>query len=336
MLRLKNRILIEAYRGFGGPNRLYLRGRILKDKRIKIEENESFLNAFRDNFLRLDSREIPDFPLRLQFGGENHLLKTDREGFFKLDVDRGFSLPPNERWEDIQIEATQTNGEKLEGRGHILLPSANSKLGVISDIDDTILKTDTLFKWKAVRNTLMRNPYQRRQIDGMSDWINALRNGTDHSSNNPVFYVSNSPRNIFSYLTKFLEINDFPEGPLLLSEWGRKGEPKSSDDPGHKNSEIERIFQTYPQRSFILLGDIASKDPQIYHHFAQKYPDQVAAIYIRDIRHRRRQRKFRNWFDQHQPNIQLIQHTIEGAKHALENRWITPASFARIEANSIG
>ena len=42
-------------------------------------------------------------------------------------------------------------------------------------------------------------------------------------------------------------------------------------------------MQAFPEQHFVLLGDNSQSDPEIYVSIANKYPDKIAAIYIRNI-----------------------------------------------------
>ena len=42
-------------------------------------------------------------------------------------------------------------------------------------------------------------------------------------------------------------------------------------------------MKAFPGRQFVLVGDSAERDPEIYGAAARLYPDRVAAIYIRQV-----------------------------------------------------
>ena len=46
---------------------------------------------------------------------------------------------------------------------------------------------------------------------------------------------------------------------------------------------VTRILHAFPKQKFVLLGDNSQKDPEIYMSIANKYPEQIAAIYIRNV-----------------------------------------------------
>ncbi|KAI8050230.1 hypothetical protein BDF22DRAFT_745557 [Syncephalis plumigaleata] len=43
------------------------------------------------------------------------------------------------------------------------------------------------------------------------------------------------------------------------------------------------IFNDFPHRRFILVGDSGEKDPEVYAEIARRFPDRVACIFIHDV-----------------------------------------------------
>jgi phosphatidate phosphatase APP1 len=50
-----------------------------------------------------------------------------------------------------------------------------------------------------------------------------------------------------------------------------------------KTPMIEAVFDDFPKRKFILVGDSGEKDPEIYGGLARKRAGQVQRILIRDV-----------------------------------------------------
>ncbi len=332
-------VIIQPYRGYASSTRLYLRGRILEDENIISHREEGLLNTIRDNFKRWESDEIPGVPVRLKVDGQIYTAITDKEGYFIFDKPHAVSLPDEAGWKTVDLDSSfkyHGRAYKLQSTAQIYLPSQEADFGIITDVDDTILQTDVLFRLKLLRNTFMKSPFKREEVTGMSTWVRALHE-KDTNSSNPIFYVSKSPRNIFDYLTIFLDANHFPKGPLMLRDFGRQGAVRPENYLGHKEDEIERILTTYPDLRFILLGDIAGRDPQIYHYIQEKYPNRILAIYIKDIDHRRKQKIFRAWMKMNKPpNVILMKTAAEGAAHAFSKRWISKKNLGAVieEVNS--
>lgn len=47
---------------------------------------------------------------------------------------------------------------------------------------------------------------------------------------------------------------------------------------------VMRIIHTFPNQKFVLLGDNSQSDPVIYEAIASKYPHQIFAVFIRNIK----------------------------------------------------
>ena len=78
-----------------------------------------------------------------------------------------------------------------------------------------------------------------------------------------------------------------------------------------------KIIQTYPDFPFILIGDSAEKDADIYLSVARSFPGRVAAIFIRDVRSRKRAQRIRALIESAPDvNIHLIRNYGEAATHA--------------------
>lgn len=101
-------------------------------------------------------------------------------------------------------------------------------------------------------------------MEGMVDLFSKFVKGGNGKRINPIFYVSNSPWNIYDLLTKFLDIQNLPEGPVLLRDYGLEYIRKRANSRGHKLDTISDILRTYPELPFIMLGDTASKDADYY------------------------------------------------------------------------
>src|SRR5690606_35970024 len=97
-------------------------------------------------------------------------------------------------------------------------------------------------------------------------------------------YVSSSPRQLYPVLDDFLHEQQFPEGTLRLRDIRVSDElfgTKTSEN--HKLSAIENLLLAFPGRRYVLVGDSGEADPEIYGEIARRFPQQVVAIYIRDV-----------------------------------------------------
>ncbi len=150
---------------------------------------------------------------------------------------------------------------------------------VISDIDDTIKISHVLDRDELLRNTFLR---PLRAVDGMS--ANYRRWAANSGAQ--FHYVSGSPWQLFPALQDFVATNQFPAGSwhlrtARLTGFSARELLKAPDH--HKESEIKELFARLEKQHFILIGDSGEHDPEIYGKLAQKYPERVAHIYIRDV-----------------------------------------------------
>ncbi len=330
----RKKIIIMPYRGYASPHAMSARGRVLEDELITIREDENLITTLRNAYKRFESDEIPLAGVEAKVEGQILQTVANKEGYFHFDEKIDINSVENEQWKPIHYQVTtipphgDVSHSAISATGEILVPSSRASFGIISDIDDTVLKTDVSHRLKLLRNTLLKSSFKRLPLPGIPQWLQALRMGPTGDDQNPVFYLSKSPRNIYDYLEHFLELNHCPKGPILLRDIGWVAIDPSQDSPGYKRSEITQIMNCYPDLPFVFLGDIAGKDPEIYHSVREEYPDRVLAIYIRDIRHKKKQNLFRSWKNKHQiENITLIQSSLEGVKHSVEHQLISPQSF---------
>lgn len=158
--------------------------------------------------------------------------------------------------------------------------ASSARIGVISDVDDTIMVTQAPSVWKAAYNLLLLNPKKRAPVPGMNVLFNRL---ADVLPDAPFFYLSTSPWNVESSIRHFIADHGYPEGPLLLRDLDPR--PKTFIPSGvqHKLEFAEQLMADFPDMKFVLIGDDGQKDPTTYATIAKRYPGRVIAIGIRQL-----------------------------------------------------
>lgn len=167
------------------------------------------------------------------------------------------------------------DGRSFGGESYLLDPSGVS---VISDIDDTIKISEVLDKKKLMENTFLK-PYVA--APGMVDAYKRLA-----AEKIAFHYLSSSPWQLYPALSAFMKEAGYPPGSFHMRDFRMKDETvfnvmKSSLET--KPPGIRKLFDDYPQRQFILIGDSGEKDPEIYGMIAREYPGRVKHIYIRKV-----------------------------------------------------
>jgi len=338
-LGLNDPVQIVPYRTYGTARRLYIKGRVMEDKKIaSAGDKDTILNNLLNMYKRFESDEIPNARLKVILNDEEHEVTTDKEGYFVLDLNPLTPILNEKLWHQIPLQliyAPIPFQEGLQVQAEVMIPPADAEYGIISDIDDTIVKTTATSLLAMSRITLLNNAKTRLPFAGVSEFYKALQLGRNGKRNNPFFYVSSSPWNLYDLLKDFLDLNNIPEGPLLLRDFGFDYQPhKEKGHMGHKFNEIKQILEAYPHLNFILIGDSGQEDPVIYREVVQQFPDRVLAIYIRDVQLEERKKiaiDVSASLQDHKIEMVIVENTVEAAEHAAQNGFIFTEALPAIE-----
>lgn len=327
----KDPLQIITFQSYGTDTHFYMRGRALEDEAINLEQKGLF-GLFINSWKRFESDEIKYAELSLKLPNRVLLnVVTDAHGYFKIDAEvKGLrALANKEGWLSFEISYSDTSYKRSiqnDNRfvGELLIPSAYAQFGVISDIDDTIIHTGVVstLKWRVLINSIFKSAASRIPLEGASSFYHKLHLGKTGTHANPIFYVSHSPWNLYRYLDFFLKQNRFPKGPILLRSFKDIFKKKSGEQP-QKYNEIINILKTYPNLRFILIGDSAEYDADIYKAIAKEFPSQVLAIYLRSVSHKGKMRRVTSLFkDYTQLPVLLVESSAEAIQHARNHGFI--------------
>jgi len=342
-LNLFQPIQLVMYRSYGTRNRLYIKGRVLADKGITasdIKDNvfHNLLNMYR----RFESDEIPNARLKVMFQNQEYLTTSDEEGYFVVNLEPVIPLEPTSIWHQVTVElvdAPVAFSAGLTAQAEVLVPPVDAEYGIISDIDDTVIKTGATNLLAMSQNVLLHNAHTRLPFAGVSAFYKSLQLGRNGKRNNPFFYVSSSPWNNYDLLRDFLDINEIPAGPILLRDFGlAKNKLFRSDHMGHKFKEIQNILLTYPELNFVLIGDSGQEDANIYREVVKEFPNRVLAIYIRDVQLPDRAKmvvEVSEFLKSGKVEMLLVDTTLEAAEHAANTGLIYNSEIPTIEADKL-
>lgn len=280
-------VQIVPYRTYGTPRRIYIRGRVLNDKGITSGTKEdSLITNLLNMYRRFETDEVPGAVVKISLPGETHMVTTDREGYFVFDLNPKEPVFATNLYHTAPLTLVDSPYpfQPVVAEAEIMIPPADAEYGIISDIDDTVIRTGATSLLAMGRTVLLANAKTRLPYPGVSEFYKALLLGRNGKRNNPFFYVSSSPWNLYDLLIDFHDHNEIPAGPLLLRDFGIQSESFTSGNYlGHKFKEIAQILDTYPHLNFVLLGDSGEQDPPIYLEVVRQYPNRIPAIYIRDV-----------------------------------------------------
>jgi phosphatidate phosphatase APP1 len=339
---------ILPYRGYGTPERLTLTGRVLQDEPIGATRREaSIWRNLGDTWKRLESDEVPGVPVRARCGSWRGEAVTDEEGYFRFEIPAAAVDPPLDRsllWHEVELEMTDSRRRSgtrpVAATGQVLVPPADAELGVISDIDDTVVETGVTHRLAMARTVFLRNAHTRLPFPGVGAFYDALHKGPGGRGRNPVFFVSSSPWNLYDLLAEFMELHGIPRGPLLLRDFGLdRTKILKTGNREHKLAQIRPLLETYPRLPFVLIGDSGEQDPEIYREVVRLYPERVRAIYIRDVTEEAARdeqvRALAREIAGSGTDLLLVPDTEAAAVHAAERGWIRPERIADVRGAKV-
>ena len=323
-LNLFNNVIMFPYRGFGNEKEAFLRGRVLEKEEIihgeKKVPNTLYYNL-KKTWKRYASDEIPGVGVKGFFNGiEAHSISDD-EGYFDLHF-KGLDAENLENgWYNVELSITHMPFElnfEPKAEGEILISNQKNTFGIISDIDDTIIHTDIINKFRMVLNTIRYDSENRVVFKGVPELYRKLTS----DELNPLLFVSGSSYNLYEMLDTFCQLNNIPKAPFILRDLGI-GPAQWIKESSHsfKTKNIERIFNVYSNLSFILIGDSGEEDPEIYLHIHREYPGRVKAIYIRHVHSADRKHEIEEMTKNLDIPFLLMEDSHEALEHAERMGW---------------
>ncbi|WP_445818916.1 App1 family protein [Arthrobacter sp. G119Y2] len=268
---------VLPFTGYGTTEWVRVLGRVIlaKPGYAAAGENSAGAKVIRDgirgwrNFM---SPPINKAEVTVEIGDECYPVTADRGGV--VDVVLPVQLAPG--WTTVTLRSEDS--EAAVAPVYIVDPSA--AVGVVSDIDDTVMVTALPRPFLAAWNTFVLDEHARTPTPGMAVMMDRLARENPGS---PVLYLSTGAWNVAATLTRFITRNLYPAGPLLLTDWGPTRDRWFRSGPEHKKTQLERLAKEFPHIKWLLIGDNGQHDEAIYAAFAQQYPQNVRAIAIRQL-----------------------------------------------------
>ena len=218
----------------------------------------------------------------LEIAGERHQIRrrSRRNGAFWGWI----NLPsrtayPSHSWTETVHLCRADNAVRPAGTvaGTLFLVQPQG-VSIVSDIDDTIKLTETTSKKRMLANTFL-HPFAA--VQGMPElYQHWQQSGCDFH------YVSRSPWELYEPLAELCSSSGFPAGSMHLRYFRVSDEVTKRLRPVRHSAKagiIAGLLKRMPRRQFVLVGDSGEKDPEIYGFLADRFPEQVAAILIREV-----------------------------------------------------
>ena len=285
-------VQLYAFYGYGNAHEVHVAGRLLEAGGVvrRPPRGNAWQNL-RRTVRRFLSAEIPCARLVARWDGREHPFETDNEGYFHEVLPLARPWTPG--WHQVELEVLDSvaGGAGTRADAEVLIPPPDADFGIISDIDDTVVHSAVTNRVRMVRIVLFQDAHSRLPFPGVSAFYEALTRGPSGRGQNPLFFVSKSPWNLYDLLETFFDAHGLPRAPLFLRDLSFLQAPsRALGLQQDKLSRIRKLLGLYPHLAFVLIGDSGQKDPEIYAQVVRENPGRVRAVYIRDVTARSRRR----------------------------------------------
>nr|WP_153869727.1 MULTISPECIES: phosphatase domain-containing protein [Myxococcaceae] len=329
-------LYVLPFRGYGTPARAVVKARVLEDRHVRPpEQRRSLVGAAVASYKRYATHEVPGARVQVRWGDKQWEGLTDEEGFLDLWVPPPLNARPG--WHEVHLHLPDAAGQPgADAVGQVLLSGTDSELGIISDLDDTVIETGVTNPLKRAWALFLTDHRQRVPFEGVGAFYAALQAGRHEGVLNPLFYVSSSPWNLYEHLDAYLQTHEIPAGPLLLRDWGLTAQGFApGGGHGHKLDKIRAVMDTLAPLPFLLLGDSGQEDPEHYATIVREYPSRVRCIYIRMVHSRRGREaelaRLAADVRAHGSELLVVEDSVSAARHAAAQGWIRWAEVPDVQ-----
>lgn len=268
-LRGGRRPAVIAYAGYGGDGWVRVLCRVLLvtpgEEQRALYENMRGWRTFTS--ISLSSAEVT-----VSSGSTTVTVTADRGGL----VDAVVPVALEAGWGEVTLSAP--GSEPVQAPIFVVDPA--TRVGVVSDVDDTVMVTLLPRPMLAAWNAFVLDEHARRPVPGMAVLYDRVRRANPTA---PFIYLSTGAWNVAPALRRFLSRNLYPPGPLLLTDWGPTHDRFFRSGQAHKRTQLRRLQRDFPDIRWLLFGDDGQHDEAIYSAFADEHPGAVEAVAIRQL-----------------------------------------------------
>lgn len=261
---------VVVFRGYGSTNSIRVLARVLYvDPDPTTQKIRKYVRGWRA-FVGVP---VANVDVTVSVGKHKFTVRADRGGV--VDATLPVALSPG--MHTVLMRVRKGTGW---ASNDVLVVGDDTTVGIVSDIDDTVMVTALPRLVLAAWNTFVLDEHARRPVPGMAVFLNKLGSHFPHA---PAIYLSTGPWNVAPTLERFLTRHMYPSGPMLLTDWGATPERVFRSGREHKNTSLDLLVEMFPQIKWILIGDDGQHDETTYGNFARRHPDNVLAVAIRRL-----------------------------------------------------
>lgn len=268
---------VQPYHGYGTTRRIRVLAKVLfATPNTPADYHDQPVHDMRTmavrGFRSFASQCVPHQRVSVLAGDQEFTVRADRAGI--VDAMLEVSLPPGTH------EVTLSTRPGNEVTGEVTVIGPDQHLGLVSDIDDTVMVTWLPRPLLAFWHAFVVQQTSRKVVRGMPLLYQEVAR---HHPGMPFIYLSTGAWNVFPVLRRFLYKNGYPDGPMLLTDWGPTNTGLFRSGMEHKLRSLDRLAAELPEMRWILVGDDGQHDPETYARFTREHPENVEAVAIREL-----------------------------------------------------
>jgi len=263
---------VIPYTGYGSTSWVRVLARVVRSDPRDAAGHANPLQESMRGWRNFTSAPVAHAKVKVTINGAVHDVTADRGGV----VDARIPVNLDAGWHTITLQS----GASRTVEAPIEIVADDADFGVVSDIDDTVMVTALPRPFLAAWNTFVLNEHARTPTPGMAVLYERIGRTAPSA---PVLYLSTGAWNVAPTLSRFLSRNLYPAGPKLLTDWGPTPDRWFRSGQEHKRTSLERLAEEFPKIKWLLVGDDGQHDEAIYSEFAQRHPENVRAIAIRQL-----------------------------------------------------
>lgn len=260
--------VLEPYVGFASPEGVVLRGRVLTHLRRATPDPRQSRWV---NLRQMVSLFLTDEVAGVEVRAQGATARSDGEGFVDLIV----PARPGP-WAQVEVEIAGAPDTRTTFPARV--PGPEARWLVISDIDDTVIKTGAHSLARNLWTTFTGSALTRSVHADAGQLLRAMARG----DRNPVFYVSSSPWNLHGFLVDLLAHHDLPRGPMFLRDLGVSRTGIGASHLDHKGAAIDATLAASPDLDCWLVGDSGQYDAQVYRDAVLRHAGRVRGVALRE------------------------------------------------------
>ncbi len=261
---------VTPFPGYGGPDWVRVLGRVLIAPPARTTSPGEYASV--RGWRSFVAVPVGYAQVTVVIDGVSHDVVADRGGV--VDVRLPASLPPG--WQTLTVAVK--GGKPVETR--VFIVGAETRFGVVSDIDDTVMVTALPRPFLAAWNSFVVDEHARQPVPGMAVLLERI---IRENPGSPIIYLSTGAWNIAPTLLRFLHRHLFPSGSVLLTDWGPTHDRWFRSGKVHKESNLRRLAEEFPHITWLLFGDDGQHDDELYTNFTRNHADHVTAVAIRRL-----------------------------------------------------